>query len=486
MVGTLHTKHNGSDGGIIAETQTEFVPGTPDGTVTLSFEVDGEALAGSSAVAFETLVCDGVELAVHADIDDEDQTVHFPSLHTTATSKTTSTHEAPATGVTTIVDTVAYQNLIPGCAYMLDGSLHLRSVAGEDEGAIAHAQVAFTPHDAEGTIEVEFEVDGFALADTTVVAFETLTCNDIVMAVHADIDDYAQTISFPHIQTTLIDAESGSHTASCTSTYLVDTVTYENLEPGQHYTVQGILHARSTAGTDLGAITDEYGNAVVAETSFEAVASSGTVEVVFEFDARYTPSREIVAFETLLRKGVELAVHADISDENQTVRIPGITTSATDAASGHKSVVAGSKLAIQDSISYEGLTAGQTYKITGELHERDNQGNDMGAVTKAEALFCAEAAEGTAAITFEMKLGELTSDRTFVAFERLFDEQGTLIGVHEDITSEDQAVVYKARPHIPSTGDRTTSIVYFATCASALATALLTCMHVRRRARVPR
>ena len=42
-------------------------------------------LAGKTTVVFESLSKEGKELAVHADIDDEGQTVHWPEIHTTAT-----------------------------------------------------------------------------------------------------------------------------------------------------------------------------------------------------------------------------------------------------------------------------------------------------------------------------------------------------------------------------------------------------------------
>ena len=41
-----------------------------------------------SVVAFESLASEGVEMAAHADIDDEDQTVRFLDIHTTAIDKT--------------------------------------------------------------------------------------------------------------------------------------------------------------------------------------------------------------------------------------------------------------------------------------------------------------------------------------------------------------------------------------------------------------
>ena len=66
-------------------TSITFTPAEPDGTVTVEFTVDASLLAGKTTVVFESLSKEGKELAVHADIDDEGQTVHWPEIHTTAT-----------------------------------------------------------------------------------------------------------------------------------------------------------------------------------------------------------------------------------------------------------------------------------------------------------------------------------------------------------------------------------------------------------------
>ena len=53
-----------------------FTPETADGEVTISFTFDGSVInKDTEIVAFETLYRDGKEIAVHADIEDKDQTV---------------------------------------------------------------------------------------------------------------------------------------------------------------------------------------------------------------------------------------------------------------------------------------------------------------------------------------------------------------------------------------------------------------------------
>ena len=56
--------------------EVTFTPETADGEVTASFTFDGSVITkDTEIVVFETLYRDGKEIAVHADIDDKDQTV---------------------------------------------------------------------------------------------------------------------------------------------------------------------------------------------------------------------------------------------------------------------------------------------------------------------------------------------------------------------------------------------------------------------------
>lgn len=108
---------------------------------------------------------------------------------------------------------------------------------------------------------------------------------------------------------------------------LTDTVSYKHLIPGKEYLLVGTLMDKST-----GKAFTENGNAVTAETVFTPEAPNGTVTVTFTFDAKLIKENtSLVVFETLYKDGKELAVHADIEDENQTVKVkvPEIGTKAT-------------------------------------------------------------------------------------------------------------------------------------------------------------
>lgn len=96
-----------------------------------------------------------------------------------------------------------------------------------------------------------------------------------------------------------------------------DVVSYKHLTAGKEYTIKGVLMDKSTGKQFL---VDS--KEVCSEVTFTPETADGEVTVSFTFDGSViTKETEIVVFETLYREGTEIAVHADIEDENQTVTI---------------------------------------------------------------------------------------------------------------------------------------------------------------------
>ncbi|WP_291279802.1 VaFE repeat-containing surface-anchored protein, partial [Galactobacter sp.] len=95
----------------------------------------------------------------------------------------------------TLIDTIAYKNLIPGTKYTVAGELMLKS-DGTPTGI--KAQTTFTPTDANGTVDVTFTVpEGFT--GKALVAYESVyegaeTTGEPV-AEHKDINDASQTVT---------------------------------------------------------------------------------------------------------------------------------------------------------------------------------------------------------------------------------------------------------------------------------------------------
>lgn len=226
-----------------------------------------------------------------------------------------------ATEVFVLTDIVAYQHLIPGKEYVLKGVL-MDKTTGKAlliDGEEIHAETVFTPETPAGETTVEFTFDSkYIKADTDIVVFESLYKDGKELAVHADIDDEGQTVKVkvPEIGTKASIDGKKEVTAKGTIT-IEDIVSYENLTPGKEYTVKGTLMDKST-----GKPFTVDGKEISSSYTFKPETADGEARMTFTFDAgTITKATEIVVFESVYRDGMEVAVHADINDEGQTVKL---------------------------------------------------------------------------------------------------------------------------------------------------------------------
>ena len=303
--------------------EATFIPAESNGTVDVLFTFDATGLERKSLVVFETLFQGETEIAGHEDIEDEGQTVNFveePKIGTTATVD--GQHTAEPTGEIAIVDVVEYTGLTPDGTYTISGVL-MDKATGEPllvDNAEVTAEVEFTPETADGTVELTYTLDAGSLAGTSIVVFETLYSDGVEIAAHADINDENQTVEItepekPTLGTTA--TVDGQHTADPTGEItIVDVVEFTGLIPGETYTVSGVLMDKAT-GEPL--LVD--GAEVTAEVEFTPESADGTVELTYTLDASLFAGTSIVVFETLYQDGVEIAAHADINDEAQTITI---------------------------------------------------------------------------------------------------------------------------------------------------------------------
>lgn len=96
-----------------------------------------------------------------------------------------------------------------------------------------------------------------------------------------------------------------------------DVVEYKHLVPGKEYKIVGTLMDKSTGKPFM-----IDGKPVISEVTFTSEKPSGEVKVSFTFDSSaIKETTDLVVFETLYRDNVEIAVHADIDDEGQSVKI---------------------------------------------------------------------------------------------------------------------------------------------------------------------
>lgn len=97
---------------------------------------------------------------------------------------------------------------------------------------------------------------------------------------------------------------------------LKDVVVYADLIPGREYQLTAKVMDKAT-----GSVLTQDGEELVKTISFTPTEETGTVEITFALDTTLLGSKELVIFEYLSKDGREIADHADMLDEEQTVQI---------------------------------------------------------------------------------------------------------------------------------------------------------------------
>lgn len=146
---------------------------------------------------------------------------------------------------------------------------------------------------------------------------------------------------------------------------IVDTVSYSNLIPGKTYTVFGYLMNKET-----GKAIEQNGEAIKSQIEFTPEAADGTVEMRFEFDSTVLAGTTTVVFEDLYRNGIKVGSHADITDRDQSIDHPSVSTTAMDSETKDNQGHTAEKVTIIDKVKYEKLEVGREYKVTGVLMDK--------------------------------------------------------------------------------------------------------------------
>ena len=463
--------------------QKTFVAAQYEGAIDIEFTVDSTKLSGKTVVVFEELYRYKTKVAAHADITDKGQTITFPDVKTEAHSVATGSHMGERSEKTVIIDTVSYSNVIPGKTYTLTGTLMNKATGKpiEQSGQKVTVSFEFTPEAADGIAQMTFEVDSTVLAGETVVVFEELHRNGVLVGCHADISDEGQSIYFPEISTTAMDSktkDNQGHTAN--NVTIIDTVKYENLEPGREYRLTGVLMDKKT-GAPL--VSGE--EVITSEMTFTPEKSSGEVQMSFTVDSTLLEGTTTVVFESLYTEDIELAVHADINDEGQSVHWSTIMTSAKDSKTDSNKGTLSRFDKIVDTVTYTNLIPGKKYTVKGILMDKET-GKPIkvkGEYVTAEKSFVPKEADGTIDIVFHLDSREL-DEKTVVVFEDLYHNE-VLITSHADIKDKAQSITYpeKLEPviSIPQTGDTTNLFVYAGIALASLAAALAMAARIRRK-----
>lgn len=272
----------------------------------------------------------------------------------------------------TLTDTVSYTGLVPGKEYRATGVL-MDKETGEKllvDGKEITAETVFVPEAKNGSVDVTFIFDATGLHGKEIVVFEDLYRENVLLATHADINDEGQMVKIKNPEIGTKATADGKKEITADKITITDVVSYKDLTPGKEYKLTGVLMNKATNDKLL-----IDGKEITAEATFTPKATTGEVEMTFTFDAReLTAETEVVVFETLYRDGIEIAVHADIEDEGQTVKIlplhGSISTIKVDAGdSQHR--LSGAVFGIYRDVNGDGRYTEGIDTFVGNMREKE-------------------------------------------------------------------------------------------------------------------
>ena len=219
--------------------------------------------------------------------------------------------------------------------------------------------------------------------------------------------------------------------------YIEDKVAYANLFPGRSYTLVAELHDAKTGEVLFDGKTVEHTFTAQEPSGFEVVRING-------IDTLELAGKTITVYEKLYDEGGSLiAKHTDKDDVNQqvTVIVPEIGTTATDGADGDKLVSTDDAATVVDTVHYKNLIPGNRYALVGALFVKKTADDGSvtgeplvvdGAPVVSHTTFTPETADGDADVTFTFDSTGIPQDTEMVAFESL-EKNGVELVAHADI-----------------------------------------------------
>ena len=395
------------------------------------------------------------------------------TIYTAATDKVTGEKSIIAGKSVTIVDTVTLDGLTKGTKYQLKGWEMVKSENAQllIDGKPVESDYTFTAKKSEMEVEVSYTFNASALGGKDLVTFEELydlsnPDEPVKVAEHKDIEDEGQkTVTIEErmitIHTNAADKATGEKMiVAGKEVTVIDTVILDGLEKGTAYQLKGWQMVKSENAQLL-----IDGQPVESGYTFTAKDSSMEVEIAFTFNASSLAGKDLVTFEELYDlsnpdEPIKVAEHKDIEDEGQTVtiteRIITMHTTATDKATGEKTIEADDEVTIVDTVTLDGLEKGVKYTLKGwQMVKSENTELLVnGKRVENNLTFTAEDSKMEVQIEFTFNASEL-GGKEVVTFEELYDtsnpDEPIKVAEHKDIKDEGQTVTVKEKTESPTT-----------------------------------
>lgn len=509
ITATLYDARTGYALSEVKSPVVQFVANSRVGYVDVKIPFNSTNYAGRGIVVFETVtkydkdLRREAEVCSHRDLTDPDQTVYVESqltnqytgsiTKTEATGVSTRNHTLAYSTAAQIRDTVSYKDFTVGNTYTVYTSVYDKST---NVAVVNNKITTHTINSATGTFDVIIDLDSTKYAGKSLVVFETVYLNGVGICYHRDINDANQTVTVANKpdgtvitpnpidpdpinptpsnptevigiasnKSIAIDSVNKTHTMSYSvNAEILNRVTYTGLENGSLYTVTSTIVDKATGSAVLNPVSK----------SFTADSSRGYVEVNIPIDTTQYPNRQLVAYAVISRDGREVSSYKNLNDANATVTIATTSTVLTADNMTSKSVPVSQSVTLVDLVRYEGLTPGQTYKITGHvLHKESANGKDFSTadavfdgvegslVTNGAKVvatqtyeFTPSQASGTATVKFNVNTVGL-SGQHLVAVEIIADkDSNAIVCEHKDINDANQTVVVKTSSNVYTGGN---------------------------------
>jgi len=285
----------------------------------------------------------------------------------------------------------------------------------------------------------------------TYVFVSTFAGDDRVQPLATSVEDQTEQFTVtaePGIHTTLTYNDGKDGVPGYGTRVLIDKVTYTNLAPGKEYSLTGTLMDKETGKPML----DSDGKEITATTTFTPESANGTATVAFEVDAALFAGKTTVAFEELFQDGKSIAIHADITDENQTITFgpgPKLKTTFT-GQNGDKTLTPAKDTKLIDTVcdANEMLTPGVEYTLKLKIHNKTT--GEMvtvgGKDYEVTAKFSPQTPQDCGKVIATLDTTGMANTE-LVAFEYVYDADGQLVGTHEDANDADQTIKLKTSDH---------------------------------------
>ncbi|MCK6161534.1 VaFE repeat-containing surface-anchored protein [Corynebacterium simulans] len=248
---------------------------------------------------------------------------------------------------------------------------------------------------------------------------ETTKAKDVTTTETAPGETVTEKTTEPAVTTTLTEGGSTVVT-TVTQPDVTETV---SKEPG--------TTTETVTASDVTTTVTEPGKEVTETTKADDVTTTETQPAATVTET--APQKTVTETTTPAEATVTTTVPVVTEVENA----PYIGTKATDKADQDKSFTPEGGVLV-DTIEYLGLKPGTEYTVSGELMEKDKDGNAIPTGIKAGATFTPETADGS--IDVEFTIPEGFEGKTLVVFEEL-ELAGKVVAEHKNIDSVNQTVV---------------------------------------------